>query len=341
MNKLYIVTTSDGFFAQGEMPWSSMDISRIAVFFRSAGFDVEVVSFDYVRRTLPDITDSVFLYTSSQRPEHKRYIEDLVSLLPRCNLLIPSLESFNAHDNKGFQTLLDKKYNLGLIPANYYADISEVGDDVVFPCVFKPSNGASSAGVSIVHDSRSLQKAIQRLSSYSLQDLKRDLKRFFFPRRYNISWERYLSFGSQRFILQQLLPGLQHDYKILIFGNKFYGLKRNVPESDFRASGSGLHSRDLDLDDKEFVLVLDKAAEFKDHFSSHIYSLDICVYDGKAYIIEFQLTHVGPVTLSHSNCYFFLNTDQEWEKKVACSDLENEFCGAVLEYIYENTTFGA
>lgn len=338
MPDILIVTTPSGFFAQNKMPWSSMDVMKIANTFELAGFHVEIVDFDYLRENLFSILNRIIIYTSSQRTEHRKYIEDIVFLLQGGNKLIPGFEAFMAHDNKGFQTLLDKKYRLNLIPAKYYSDISEVEDDVSFPCVFKPANGASSTGVSIVNSREELAKAINDFFDYSLRDLKRDVKKYLFPKRYNRQWEEYLSFGKKRFVLQKFIPGLKHDFKVLIFGEKFYVLKRYVAKDDFRASGSGIHSRDLNLNDNELIAVLNEASAFKRKFKSHIYSLDVCVSNGVAYIIEFQFTHVGPVTLSESECFFTCTSSGAWEKITAKSNLENEFSLAVLRYINEDSS---
>lgn len=338
MRNILIVTTSSGFFAQNKMPWSSMDVKFIADYFIGKGYSVAVVDFNYLYENINSIKNNIVIYTSSQRVEHKKYIEDIVFSLQVDNFLIPSFEAFMAHDNKGFQSVLDKKYNLSLIPSKYFSDISEVNEDISFPCVFKPANGASSTGVSIVHDMKQLSKNLNDVNTYTIQDLKRDIKRYFFPNKYNSLWEEYMSFGKKRFVLQKLIPELKYDYKVLIFGKKFYVLKRFAAKNDFRASGSGIHARDLTLDDNELLIVLNKAEEFRGNFRSHIYSLDICVFNNVAYLIEFQFTHVGPVTLSESSLYYARDDAGQWEAIMTKSNLENEFCLAVSEYINENSS---
>lgn len=338
MPDLLIVTTPSGFFAQNKMPWSSIDVNKIAYSFELAGFNVDIVDFDYLRENFFCISNKIIIYTSSQRVEHRKYIEDIIFLLHENNKLIPSFEAFMAHDNKGFQTLLDKKYGLNLIPSKYYSDISEVEENVSFPCVFKPANGASSTGVTIVNNMKQLSHAINDIFDYSLRDFKRNVKKYLFPKRYNSKWEEYISFGKKRFILQEFIPGLAYDFKVIIFGEKYFVLKRFVAKNDFRASGSGLHSRDLYLDDNELIAVLNEAAAFKNKFKSHIYSLDICVSNSMAYIIEFQFTHVGPVTLSESEYYFSHTSEGLWEQVMAKSNLEDEFFLALLDYINESSS---
>ncbi|MNF01485.1 hypothetical protein D3C80_2004780 [compost metagenome] len=82
------------------------------------------------------------------------------------------------------------------------------------------------------------------------------------------------------------------------------------------------------------------AKSFKNELASHIYSLDICVKNGKPSIIEFQLTHVGPVTLTESGHYYIFD-NEKWKMIEAESNLEVEFTNAVKEYINENSTYSS
>ena len=48
------------------------------------------------------------------------------------------------------------------------------------------------------------------------------------------------SWNRGKIVVQEFIPGLKNDYKVLIFGSKYYVLYRRVREGDFRASGQGL-----------------------------------------------------------------------------------------------------
>ena len=335
MKKILLVTTPSGFFAQSKMPWSSLDINVIKKELEVFKYQVEIVTFDYLKDNVNEIKKNIIIYTSSQRTEHKRYIEDIMYLFKDDNMLIPNYDALKSHDNKGFQYLLDKKFNLGLIPSDYLCDVSEYRQaEITFPCVYKPANGASATGVKIVNDYQDLvSKSINNLD-FSLHDLKKNIKKHIFKSRYNEQWEEYLDFAKQRFVLQKFLPDLKYDYKVLIFGDKYFVLQRFTAENDFRASGSGLHSREFN---DEVYKILDKAQDFKCKLPSHIYSLDLCIYKNEAYVIEFQMTHVGPVTLSESDFYYIYR--DKWIKIEEKSNLECEFSTAVLGYINENSTF--
>ncbi|PMO99172.1 hypothetical protein BCS96_10250 [Vibrio breoganii] len=329
MQKLLLVTSNDGFFAQGEMPWSSMDINKLSALFAKK-FDVEIVNFNYLIENFNDINNCVVLYTSSQRLEHKRYIEDVVTLIAEKNLIIPTLESLKAHDNKGFQVLMDKKYGLNLIKSDYYSDYTDIRSDIKFPLIYKEINGASSRGVSIVRNSSELEGEINEQFMINTEVIKRFLKKYIFKWKYNQRWYEYLEYAKKRFIIQEFIENLTCDFKVLIFGEKYYVLKRSVADGDFKASGSGIFS--FDIEENELIKVLNEAKKFREKYVSNIYSLDICLTSTGPRLIEFQFTHVGPVTLIKSESFYSFNNNT-WEKVIERSVLEEEFYQATSSFI--------
>lgn len=330
MLDILIVSTPDGFFAQDHMPWSSMDVNKIKEYIEYEGFVVKLVDYNYLILNIERIKNKIIIYTSSQRSEHKSYIEDIMYYLNGDNKLIPSFESLKSHENKGFQTLMSKKYGLNLLDSKYYCDSKDIDSELIFPLVYKDVDGASSRGVSIVNDFEMIERKSFDFMKLDLNFVKKNLKKYIFKKRYNASWERYLEYGRKRFVLQRFVESLEFDFKVLIFGDKFFVLKRHVASGDFRASGSGMHTSEVD--DKELFLVLDEANRFKDKYKSHIYSLDICIENGNPFIIEFQFTHVGPITLTQSN-FYHKKIDGKWIKINGESDLELDFSKAIVSYI--------
>lgn len=331
MKKILLVTGNDGHFAQKKFPWQSLDIVNMKERLIELGYDVEIVTFQILQKTKFDEIGSYIVYTSSQKIELKKYIEDTMYFFDKNNTLIPSYEALKAHDNKGFQVYMAKKYGFNLIESNYFSDYKEVDNIKNFPIVFKFANGASSQGVKLIGAFEDLKKSVFFIDSISqnIIRLKRKLKEFIFKSRFNKQWHEYISYGESRFVLQSFVRELDCDYKVLVFGEKFYLLKRFIKDNDFRASGSGLHSLDIGSD---VISILDEAKAFTDKYPSHVYSLDICVSNLEAKIIEFQFTHVGPVTLTDSNCYY-VNEGNNWNKVEGKSDLEQEYCNAIDFYI--------
>jgi len=50
------------------------------------------------------------------------------------------------------------------------------------------------------------------------------------------------SLHRRKFVVQNFIGGLTHDYKVLAYGKKYYVVRRDNRPGDFRASGSGLLS---------------------------------------------------------------------------------------------------
>ncbi|WP_045618467.1 hypothetical protein [Vibrio vulnificus] len=332
MKEIYIVTTNKNYFAQRKYPWQSMDIDEITKELERNSYKVRKVSINDLCNKLHDIKNKIIIYTSSQVDELKLYINDLAYFLKEENILIPSYESLLAHDNKGFQVMLNKKYDLGIINSRYYADISDVlQNENKFPFVLKTVNGASSQGVSLVKTESDVMKFMTwpRLYQSKLFAIKSLIKRLIIKSKYDQEWESYRSYGNKRYVVQDFIDGLNSDYKVLVFGGKYYVLNRGIPKGDFKASGSGIHCREFGED---IFTVLDQARKIVENYPSHIYSLDICVSDNKALTIECQFTHVGPVTLIDSEFYYIFSSGK-WIKIKENSNLEKEFSNSILCYL--------
>ena len=158
------------------------------------------------------------------------------------------------------------------------------------------------------------------------------IRKFFLVNSSDYREYKKYHFPRMRFVLQEFVEELAHDYKALVFGEKIFLLKRSIREDDFRASGSG---------DFEFV------SEVSDGLLEYIYStyksfncpcvsLDIVECKDNFGLIEFQFLHFGPYTLQKSGGYFVKN-DGVWKyNQSSGSILEEEFSSSYLSYILEN-----
>lgn len=330
MKKMYLVTNSDGYFAQQKYPWDSIDIKEIASYF-SKTYDVFCVDFLWISRNFLDINGSIIIYTSSQRGEYKGYIEDIMYFLDGKNFLIPSIQALKAHENKGFQVLMARKLGLGFIPSEYYGDVKEMDFSYEIPYIIKTLGGASAQGVEKVNTPSDLMSFIrEKEGRWTGRNIKRILKKIIFPKFVNQQRERYLDFGHVPIVIQKFVPNLQYDYKLLVFGGKYYPMKRAVAKNSFKASGSGLFSRDID--ELELSLVLDFGQKFKSQVPSPHYSIDICIHEGEAYLIEYQLTHMGQSAITGSDGYY-QRVDEQWCFINEKPNYVGEYCNALNKFI--------
>jgi hypothetical protein len=166
-------------------------------------------------------------YGSSDLVSYKEYIEDILLYLKDDNILIPPFDIFRAHNNKGYQGLLRKKLSLPILPETYFGTLEELDaiiDTINFPIVLKGTKGSGSKNVRLMHNDKQLLRTVRGQSrdpSYLIDLSKRYLKRYVFGGKYTYdnSWE---SLYYENFVLQEFIPDLSNDWKILIFFDKYY-----------------------------------------------------------------------------------------------------------------------
>ena len=123
--------------------------------------------------------------------------------------------------------------------SRFFGTLEEISDayknkEIALPCVIKASSGSMSKRVWLARNEKDLFKFTKKVNqnrdkAYELKDKLRELK-------YN--GYKKESIYQSKFIVQPFVPDLKYDWKILIYGNQYYALKRHIKKNDFRASGS-------------------------------------------------------------------------------------------------------
>ncbi|NAR69250.1 hypothetical protein [Acinetobacter haemolyticus] len=322
MNKVYFVTLSDRYFGSAGQSWKKLDIEKIV---SNLDFNVKVISFDELDEINLFPTDLV-IYTSSENPEVRQFIKNKLYYIKDKCILVPNYDLLMAHEDKGFQEIMKKEKNFGNLKGNYIFDIDN--QKFNYPKVLKTAQGAGSSGVFLVKDNADL-KAIK--NKFFEPDFKRKViklqRRFKLnPEEYKIYSYKYKKFNL--FVEQDFISNLACDYKVLVFGDRYFVLKRNVRKNDFRASGSG----DFEFVDPP-IEVLDFAREIADTLKNPYLSLDIAQSDKGCHLIEFQATNFGPYTLLNAPVRY-VKVENSWRKEVNCRDLESNYAYA-LNYFVE------
>lgn len=318
---IFIITLPNGSFGSSGQSWKKLDINKIKSL---VDFNVEIDSIANIDH-IPLNKDDVLIYTSSEDPEVRQYIKNKLFYIKDKCTLIPSYDLLMAHEDKGFQEVMKLEKDFGNLKGNYFFDLDD--HKISYPKVLKTAQGAGSSGVFLIKDSNNLKK-IQ--NTYFNQSIKRKIiklqRRFKLnPEEYKIYSYKYKKFNL--FVEQDFISNLACDYKVLVFGNRYFVLKRNVRKSDFRASGSG----DFEFVDPP-VDVLDFAKEITDTLKNPYLSLDIAQSDKGCHLIEFQATNFGPYTLLNSPSRF-IYCDNTWKKEENCKDLEANYSYALNYFI--------
>lgn len=336
--KINVITNYNGWFNSSIALYKknvlSMNVDKLKQFANEAGMELNFMTYPEIDAT-KDCSGQYFIYTSSEDPglNYKGYMEDvLYGIKLKGGILIPEWKYMRAHHNK---VMMEKLRDIELegidtgIRSKYYGCNEEFNkeiDELTFPCVFKAAEGAGSKGVALLRDKESAKEFLDKVNCTHQYTLKEKL---------------YLKIGRMRpalysrfcnkFVIQNFVPNLGGDFKVLVFGDKYYALSRANRDNDFRASGGGRLNYEPVLPNGIF----DFAKSVFDALNVPVLSLDIA-HDGyRFYLIEFQCLNFGTATLENST-HYFMQDNGTWIRKEEKSDLEKEFIFALCRYIQIN-----
>ncbi|MZP56779.1 MAG: hypothetical protein GT600_15155 [Bacteroidales bacterium] len=341
MKKLIILTDEYSAFLVSKADFrnfTSMDVQKISKWFMDKDYDVRVCKFSGLDLTI-DYSGYYFLYQTSEAPGafYKRYVEDLVYFLEKQGaFMMPCHEYLKAHHNKVFMEFMRMRFSdnaLKTIKSSCYGSwVDALTYDKGFPAVIKHASSSAGAGVYLAHNRKEYKKYIKKagrtiiasgvrnLAITSFKNLVKKIIKFLYPSR-----KGYVQLDtspvSSALVVQNFIPGLSGDYKVLYFGGKFYCMYRKNRRNDFRASGSGMF---FQVPDSELIGVLDFARKLTLEIDFPIIGMDIG-FDGKYYhLIEFQMIDIGTSALQRSKFWHEYQNDK-WVRFEGNSDLEEEF----------------
>ncbi|WP_104483747.1 ATP-grasp domain-containing protein [Acinetobacter indicus] len=323
MKNVYFATLPDGSFSSAGQSWKKLNIEKMV---SKLNFSARVISFNELDEMILS-SDDIIIYTSSENPEVRQFIKNKLYYIKDKCVLIPSYDLLMAHEDKGFQEVMKKEKSFGNLKGGYIFDIDN--HQFNYPKVLKTAQGAGSSGVFLVKDNADL-KTIK--NKFFEPNLKRKIIKL--QRKFKLSPEEYLiySYKYKRFNLfveQEFISNLACDFKVLVFGDRYFVLKRNVRKNDFRASGSG----DFEFIDPP-IEVLDFAKEIAEVLKNPYLSLDIAQSDKGCHLIEFQASNFGPYTLLNAP-FRYIKVENNWRQEENCRDLESNYAYA-LNYFLKN-----
>jgi glutathione synthase/RimK-type ligase-like ATP-grasp enzyme len=321
------------FYSSATSKQFTMDITKIRDYFSDFGYELKVKKFWEIDFRKDSYKGQYILYQSSEDPwlQYKSYIEDiLLGLQEQGAILIPKFLYFRSHHNKVFMEILrnlnDNSRIKNITSRGYgtYEEYIEDLDRYAGDLVVKPSGEAASKGVRLFRSDRQKKKYIKKLSASStyMTDTFKNLVGPYIKKNYNKR-----STHTNKFIIQNYVPGLQNDFKVLVYGSKYYVLRRENRENDFRASGSGL----FEWINQPIQKLLDYAESVSNSFDAPFISMDIANQGDEFYLFEFQFVMFGQLTLERSSLYF--TRDKNWIAVDEKPILEREFARSIVEFI--------
>jgi len=329
--------------------WMGLDIEKIKqdLITLNPTFEVQIIDFSLIANNYSILPkNAVLFYTASYNENYQQYIRDVIldiSIIRKDVVLLPNLDQLFSFENKGYQELLKRRLKIQQVKGRYYGDIEDYFKDNYkkeIPFVFKTLKGALSSGVSLIKNIEELVELVSQNNKLSLIEKIKFYRRK--KRKHNnrdfstlkpsekYSLLNFNKFFAKRnpFIIQDFIPGLECDYKVLIFGEKFFVFQRKVRENDFRASGSGKFKWIVPP-----VEILNSAKEIQEKMNVSFIALDLGIdAKNKVYLFELQGVGFGPIGLTQSNS-FFEWIDGNWRETEKESDLEKEYANAIHYHI--------
>jgi len=338
MKKIIILTDYKGYFGSkwDAKPYrSGFNLQLLSKYFSERGFEAECVEMSKAVN-LNNIKGLVFLYTSSEDIgyHYKSFIEDVVLFIEQSGgIMLPDFNFLRANNNKVFMELLRRKFSykwddqLKSWTFGSFEEMKSRLNEFNYPIVIKTAAGAMSRGVFVARDEVELIKKIKVISrtKHIVQNIQ-DYLRAYKHKGYKIE-----SVNRNKFILQSFIPNLKNDWKILIYGEKYFVLTRHVKKGDFRASGS--HSNYL-AGTKAIIPsgLLDFSKNVFEAMAVPHVSIDV-VFDGKNFhLIEFQALYFGTSTINMSDV-FFVKKQENWEAIENTETIEKIYVDSVINHL--------
>lgn len=317
---------------------SGMDKKLLQESFQKGGYDIEYIQFtELVNRTnIPK--DCYYIYTSSEDQNYlyKNFIEDQILFLQESGCkVVPEYKYLRANNNKVFMELLRKStgdFQLQTISSFVFGTKEEAMamiDCFTFPVVIKKSEGASGRGVFKADNKIEFEKIVNKIAAS--KNCRHDLKEI--GRAYKHSGYLKESRYRYKFVVQNMVPGLENDWKIYYFMDKLFVFYRPVFKSrGFRASGGGydnyFYGESSKIPDGLFAFV----EEVVKNFDVPHASMDIA-YDGeKFHLIEIQFLYFGTAGIPYSKGYF-KKIDGNYKFMQEDLTIEETYARAITKYI--------
>jgi len=323
---------------------SGFDKELLEIYFRKYDIEVEFIQFIDIDLTHQNWKKKIVIYTSSEEvgDNYKQFIEDIVYGLEIIGaIVIPSYKFLRAHNNKVFMEILREIYfdksNMNFFSRSFgtYEELinSLKKNEITYPCVIKKASGAMSRGVRLAINKPELMKLAKLFSrtNYFIHETKEYFRAFKIPGYSRES--RY----QNKFLIQPFVKDLEFDWKVLIFGDQYYVLRRGVRPNDFRASGSHHDYKSGSQADIP-IIVLDYLEYFYEKLDLPFISLDVG-YDGcNIFIFEFQCIYFGTSTQYISSEYF-TKIDNKWVILKKQFDQEETFVLGLVHYLRRNNFY--
>ena len=252
-------------------------------------------------------------------------------------VVFPNFRTSWHFDDKVAQKYLFESIGAPLVPSYVFFDKQEARlwvDQTSFPKVFKLRSGAGSQNVRLVTTRLECLKIINVAfgKGFPKYDAWGSLKERLYKFRknkmpfvevlkgiirlcYAPSYSRLNANESGYVYFQEFIPNNDSDIRIIVIGNKAFGLKRYVRDGDFRASGSGNFEYNRAVFDLETIKI---SFEINKRLSLQVGAYDFVYQENKKPLIV-ELSY-GYAPIAYDNCPGYWDENLVWHECITIKE---------------------
>lgn len=246
--------------------------------------------------------------------------------------VFPDFKTSWHFDDKLGQKYLLEAINAPLVPSHAFytkKEAMEWAEKASFPKVFKLRGGAGAINVKLVHNKFEAKKYIRKSFSYGFSQFDRwgyfkeqfnkfrqgkgtflgvckGIARLFVPTEFS-----KMHHNEKGYVyFQDFIPNNKFDIRIIVIGDKAFGIKRMTRKNDFRASGSGniLYEKS-EIDEQCVKIAFDINKKIKSQSIAYDFVFD---KNNNPLIVEISYGYILEVYIK---CPGFWDIDMKWHEQ--------------------------
>jgi len=311
---------------------SGFDIEKSIEIFHKHNCQVKVFNFTNALELLKEKDTYFILYTSSEDKggHYKSFIEDSIHLLSLSHhICIPEYIFLRAHNNKVFMEMLRTHFDFkdkNVFKSKFAATKKEISSlNIEFPSVIKGPDGALSKTVIKADNVNAVYRFFSSIAPKL--EFKHKLREYLRRIRHRNNYDpEELKRG--KIVIQDFMPDIKFDWKVLVYNDMIFALKRQNRKNDFRASGSGIYAYSENVPEN----ILNLAFETRKKLNVPHLSLDIAETMNELIIFEFQAIYFGTKTIENSP-FHFVKEQEKWLLKHTKVELEEIYVNSTMSFI--------
>ena len=283
-----------------------------------------------------DGVDALMWHWHQADPSEMLFAKELLQAISKMGVRVfPDVDTCWHYDDKLAQKYLFEALKIPLVPSFVFyskSDAVEWAYRVSYPKVFKLRGGAGSVNVQLVRSRAQAlrligqafgrgfpsisRKAIledrvrqfkQKKNLTGLLEIVKCLGRFILPSVKERFGPRQVGYAY----FQEFIPENDHDTRLVVVGQRCFGLRRYCRKGDFRASGSGDFSYALDLFPPDMVAL---AFQLAQQLKMQSVAFDFVVSEGVNLLVEVSYCYsMGP---AYDNCPGYWDPECNWHQEL-------------------------